>query len=136
MSIGKKLKLIREKLNISQDELAKSLGISARMLREYEKDKFLLDVGKIQILIEKYNLNPNYLFFDIEEMLLQETVSPDYIKTIKEKLNINNDELTPIIQELIASKDMRTALLNLIKKKKQNKAVIKDLGDILELLLN
>lgn len=136
MGIGKKLKLIRNKLNLSQEDMASSLGISSRMFRDYEKDKFTLDVDKIGVLINKYNINPMFLFLDTGEILLQQEISKDYLKLTENKYNIKNDELRLIIEELVVCENTRKAFLNLIEKKRQNKDLIKDVGEILKLLMN
>jgi len=136
MNIGERLKLIREKININQANLAKDLGISARMLREYEKDKFCLDACKIQILINKYNVNPTYLFLGIGEIFLNEEISKDYVKSFKNKYKISDFELEIIIQELLSSSEIRLGLLKLIETKKKNKNFTKDIGDIIGLLLS
>ncbi|MBR2069168.1 MAG: helix-turn-helix transcriptional regulator [Candidatus Gastranaerophilales bacterium] len=58
---GKRLKVIREKLKLTQEELGKKLGISKQYYSNIETDRTLLNNEKLVLLFKYYNINLNYL---------------------------------------------------------------------------
>lgn len=62
MKIGKRIKLRREELNITQDELAKALGYKSRSsVNKIELGENELTQKKIAILSEILNTTPSYI---------------------------------------------------------------------------
>ena len=78
---GEKLKKIRKVLGLTQFEMAEKLGVSDRTLRDYEKNKFTVDYDFLGKLIEKYNVNSEWIFknkgkiFSAENANLPEAIS-------------------------------------------------------------
>ena len=71
--IGYKLKKIRKTLELSQIDMAKELGTTERTLRDYEKERFGVGYDFLIKLINRYNVNPNWLFRNEWPMFLDET---------------------------------------------------------------
>ena len=58
---GKRLKNIRQALNLTQDELGAKLGISKQYYSNIETDRTFLNNEKLVLLFKDYNVNLNYL---------------------------------------------------------------------------
>ena len=68
MKFGTLVKKIRKKYNMTQSELAASLGYSDKsMISKIEKGESEMSYDKIVLFAEKYALNANELFFDVNE---------------------------------------------------------------------
>ncbi len=62
MEIGEKIKFLREKNNMSQEELAKKVGYNSRSsINKIEKDGRGIPSDKIQIFAKIFNISPAYL---------------------------------------------------------------------------
>jgi len=59
--IGKRIKQIRNKLNISQKNFASELSTSAPKLSNYENGKYGVKTDMLEILYIKFNINLNWL---------------------------------------------------------------------------
>lgn len=69
IKVGKKLKLLREKFNFSQEDFAKVLGLSAKSYWNYENDKRVIPSKVLSKIVHCYRLNLNWLFCDVEPMI-------------------------------------------------------------------
>jgi transcriptional regulator with XRE-family HTH domain len=99
MGIGENLKTIRKKLNLSQNDLAEIFQVSTRMVGFYEKDQYPVNSDALERLIKKYNINPQWLFLNQEQMLL----------------NTQDDKEINYIIEQAGSKNIKQALLDFLK---------------------
>lgn len=61
-TFASRLKLLRKKLGLSQDEIAAKLGISTHAYLNYEKGKVQPKIGILEKLRELFNVNVNWLF--------------------------------------------------------------------------
>ena len=59
--IGKKLKELRNELDITQSILAKECGISQSTYSSYEKGKYLINTLTIYSICKKYNISMDYI---------------------------------------------------------------------------
>ena len=59
--MGSRIKLLRQQLNMSQDELAKSLGVTKQAISNIENSKSAPSVNVLSKLALDYNVNLNYL---------------------------------------------------------------------------
>lgn len=71
--IGYKIKKVRKALELSQIDMAKELGTTERTLRDYEKERFGVSYDFLIKLVERYNVNPNWLFKNEWPMFLEES---------------------------------------------------------------
>lgn len=71
--IGKRIKAIRESMNMNKENFAKLLGISGQYLGIVEKGKSCLSVEKLQILCNISNLSADYILFGKEDISIEQT---------------------------------------------------------------
>ncbi len=72
MQIGKKIKYVRKHYKLSQEEFAAYFGISQRSLSALEIGERRIDFNVLNTLVQKFNVNPMWLFFDEKEPFLRE----------------------------------------------------------------
>ncbi len=83
---GKKIKELRIKKGLSQEELSELLGIAERNLSKIECGKGFIRAEKIEKLSEIFNVKPRDLFdFDYHKSL--ETIREELINDIKQDDN-------------------------------------------------
>ena len=70
---GKRLKNIRQALQLTQSELGERLGISKQFYSNIETDRTLLNNEKLVLLFKDYNVNLNYLLGCISPMFNSKT---------------------------------------------------------------
>lgn len=70
MSEGKKIKQIRECCGLTQQELAKELGVSKQYLSKVETDGTDLSKDRVIALCNKYSISADWLLLDIGDMQL------------------------------------------------------------------
>ena len=71
--IGKRIKEIRENMNMTKESFAKLLGISGQYLGVVEHGKSYLSIEKIKILCELTNLSADYILFGKNHNTVNET---------------------------------------------------------------
>jgi transcriptional regulator with XRE-family HTH domain len=75
---GKRVKEIREKLQLNQEEFAKLFGVSRSFITQVESGNKFLKRKYLSYLLETYNININYLLAGIgEPFLTKEPISKD-----------------------------------------------------------
>ena len=68
-TIGNKIKRIRERNGLTQQEFAKTLGYKDKsMIAHIEKGDSDMTYDKISLLIQKYNVDANELFSDSKQI--------------------------------------------------------------------
>lgn len=97
------LKKFREKLNLTQNELASILDIAQTTIARYENDKVKPTSTVLLKYVNQLNANPLYLFKGIEPIFLDEQINlnkvhliekkKDEIKKIQSEIEIISDEL-------------------------------------------
>ena len=60
-TIGKRLKLLRKNLNLTQKEFAASVGISQGNLSEMEKDKFSPSYDTLILITKQYKISADWI---------------------------------------------------------------------------
>lgn len=66
--IGRRLKKVREAVEMEYYDMAKLLGVSEGHYRKIERGLYSLDVPKLLILYEKLDVNPLFLLTGKQEM--------------------------------------------------------------------
>ncbi|MBO5349555.1 MAG: helix-turn-helix transcriptional regulator [Clostridia bacterium] len=61
--IGKRIKNIRENMNMPKESFAKLLGVSGQYLGIVERGKSYLSIEKLKILCDISNLSADYILF-------------------------------------------------------------------------
>lgn len=70
VNLGPKLKLLREKLELSQDEFARVLGLGTKTYWNYEKGYRTIPSELVAKIVRVYRLNPSWLFGNSPNMLM------------------------------------------------------------------
>ncbi len=71
MLISKKIKLIRNDLNISQKDFANLLDVAQSTVSRIEKGDRQPEYDFLKDLINKFNINPDWIFFDRNPIFLE-----------------------------------------------------------------
>ena len=71
MKIFKKIQLIRNLLNMNKKQFAESMSVAQPTIARYENGERVPDYIFIQKLISKFNVSPEWIFFDKEPVFLE-----------------------------------------------------------------
>ena len=71
--IGKRIKNIRENMNMTKEDFAKSIGISGQYLGIVERGGSCLSVEKLKSLCDLTNLSADYILFGKDKDLIDTT---------------------------------------------------------------
>ena len=125
MTIGKRIKELKTRLKITSAEMANELDIPVRTIGSYERDEAQAGAKFFNALIEKYQVNINWLLTGIGNMFISSKTEIDvkYLAQIEQQLNLTAEELDGLIQILDAdaSRDM---VMKFIEIKKGNKEAL------------
>lgn len=128
MTIGKRIKELKAKLSITSSEMAKELDIPVRTIGSYERDEAQAGAKFFNALIEKYQVNVNWLLSGNGNMFISSKTEIDvkYLAQIEQQLNLTTEELDALIDilEADASRDM---VMKFIEIKKGNKEALDSL---------
>lgn len=83
MGFGEKLYQLRKEKNISQEQLAKQLGVSRQSISKWENDQGYPEVERILKLTKIFEVDANYLF---DETIFEKDDSNQTNKKEKSKL--------------------------------------------------
>lgn len=70
-TIGKRIKKIRQELNLSQSEFGKPFNCSKAYISSIERDLVPINADKLTSLLLIYNININYILADIGDMFIE-----------------------------------------------------------------
>lgn len=82
MDIGNKLQRARTKANLTQEQVAETLGVSRQTISNWENEKTYPDIRSVVTLSDLYNVSLDYLLKDKEE-----TSMADYLDYLEESTN-------------------------------------------------
>ena len=77
MQFGEKLVLLREKHNMSQEELAEKLDVTRQTISNWENGKVAIDANKAVEICRLFSVDMNYLFLDSTESAVTHEPTPD-----------------------------------------------------------
>ncbi len=128
MTIGKRIKELKTMMKITSAEMALNLDIPVRTIGSYERDEAQAGAKFFNALIEKYQVNINWLLTGNGNIFISSKAEIDvkYLAEIEQKLNLTPEELDGLIQILDAdaSRDM---VMKFIEIKKGNKEALDSL---------
>ncbi len=118
MTLGEKLKLARNEMNLSQELLAQKLGVSRSAVAKWETDKGIPDVDNLKVLAELLDVSIDYLLSEdvgVQKSVLKEKVDLSLYKgkgtrekkdaVVKEKFQ--NADIIPLIAKEKLTKGQR-----------------------------
>ena len=71
--IGKRIKNIREGMNMTKENFAKKIGISGQYLGLIEHGKNYLSIEKLKVLCDFTHLSADYILFGKDENVVNDT---------------------------------------------------------------
>ena len=96
----KRLKNIREELNLKQWEFAEQLGMNQGPYSAVEREEVGISFKLIQKLITTFKINPNYIYLGHLPMFLDDELSPvfspqdkEQLESLKKKIETQKTEL-------------------------------------------
>ena len=117
MTLGQKIKDLRKKANITQEELAEKIGVSRQIVTKWENDSGLPDIENLKNIASLFNISIdellNYKKELIGEVILEERYSLNGIKKIG-KARCKEE------QYIINKFPNATSIYSLMRKKKWN----------------
>lgn len=125
MSIGKRIKELKISLRATSGTIADTLGIPVRTIGSYEREEAQPSPKFLAALIEKYNVNANWLLTGNGNMFLSEKTVLDvqYVAKLQERYELTEKEISGLL-ELLESKASREMVLKFIEIKKGNKEAL------------
>lgn len=111
-NIGNNLRLAREMLDISATEFAYLFNIPYRTYLSYEREERNIPFEKLAQIVQKHNLNLNFIFFGEKPIFMHKhtnlrNINPSYIENFKkcghriiqiqEKNDLTNKEMAKIM---------------------------------------
>lgn len=120
MSLGKRLKYLREQQDITQKDLAKKLNTKQSNISKFESGMLNISTEILKQIAEIFNVSTDYLIgtHDVSEkqlIMLQEA--------IRQSKNIKDDEYLIVLNEAkesdISAQEIRD-FINIIKKRKKD----------------
>ena len=98
MTLGQKLKEIRKKFNLSQEQLAEIMNVSRQAITKWENDNGLPDISNLTELSKVFNLTVDYLL-DNDNSLPSLSMKKELNK---DKYKMNTKGYTQIINDYYA----------------------------------
>lgn len=128
MTIGKRVKELKNALSMTSSELAEKLNIPVRTIGSYERDEATPGAKFLAALVDDLNVNVNWLLTGRGSMFISKKAENDisYIAHLQEKLKLKNDEIDGLI-DLLDSEASREMVLRFIEIKKGNKEALDSL---------
>ena len=106
LHVGKNIRFFREKRNISQVELAATIGVSFQQLQKYEMGHNRISASRIYQIAKRVNVEVSDLYYGLDEKYQNEKFSeyqPKVDKDCIEILELYQSIKDPNIKKLVAS---------------------------------
>ena len=98
MTLGKKIKFYRNKLNLSQEELANKCNLSRNAIYNYENNKRTPTVLTLMVIAENLNMTPSDIF-DVKDIAANSlnVIDPSKVldKSIKGDTDVQKEKINP-----------------------------------------
>ena len=136
-SVGERLKLIRQKLMLSQQDLANILNVNQKTISHWEQARNEPSIKALRTLCSKFNINLNWLLTGEGEMFKE-----DKKTRIKKELygdilkdagyDLEDPDIKLILEELSRSPSAKKLLAKLIRAKRGDSKSLSEISLILE----
>lgn len=102
MTVGDRIRKIRDKTGLTQTGFGELVGLEQRTISDYERGVSQPGVGRLYLIAEKFNVNPEWLINGIGEPYKQSEVDAATKERIeREHIRRLFSELSPKTQEII-----------------------------------
>ncbi len=95
MEINEKIKALREDYDLTQSDIAKTLGTSYQYYQKYEKGKHPIPIQHLKTLCKYYHISANYLL-DLPETY--DRTKEEILERKKNKDRIDKEKVEEIIR--------------------------------------
>ncbi len=128
MTVGKRIKRLKNRLNLTSATLAEKLSIPVRTIGSYERDEVPPSEKFLNALISNFHVNINWLLSGIGEMFINAKDENDllYINKLQDKYNLSDDEVDGLL-DILESSASREMVLRFIQIKKGDKEALDNL---------
>ena len=92
MTLGKKIKLLRNEKNWSQQKLSDKIDIAKSVIWKYEKDEAIPSAEVIKRIAKVFNISADYLLFDQSERDNITKISDKILLKQFEEIDLYTDE--------------------------------------------
>ena len=113
MTIGQRLKAIRNALHLKQAEFGKRIGLSQPTIGQYEKETRPITERVISQLVAEYNINEEYLRHGTGEMFVSHRA--DLVTELATKLQLTQREQQLLLAYSTIPADKREDFLNFVQ---------------------
>ena len=113
MTIGQRIKTIRQALHMKQSDFGKRLGLSQPTIGQYEKETRPITERVISQLVSEYNINEEYLRHGTGEMFVSHRA--DLVAELADKLQLTKREQQLLLAYSTFPVDKRAEILNFAK---------------------
>ncbi len=133
MTIAKRLREFRTVKRLTASEVANVLDIPVRTVGSYERGEVQPGTKFYDLMIQKYDINVNWLITGIGKMFIDEEIpkNNDSIIQLQREINFSNEEMKSLV-ELLQSEAGRNMILKFIAVKRGNKEALNTLIDNLQ----
>lgn len=115
MTLGEKIKDLRKKANISQEQLAEKVGVSRQAVTKWENDTSLPDIENSKIIASLFNISLDELLDYKKDIIGEVVIEEKYsLEGIKKEGNARSKEETILIKRFPKA----SSIYALTKKKK------------------
>lgn len=73
--VGKRLKSVRKRLELTQEQMAEKMDITEESYRKWELGRSSLNISRLRLLYEKCGIRPDYLVLGEESMDFQQELT-------------------------------------------------------------
>ena len=102
MTVGDRIRKIRDKTGLTQTGFGELVGLEQRTISDYERGVSQPGVGRLYLIAEKFNVNPEWLINGVGEPYKQSEVDAATKERIeREHIRRLFSELSPKTQEII-----------------------------------
>ena len=128
MTIAKRLREFRTTRHLTALEVANTLDIPARTIGSYERSEVLPGSKFYGLMIQKYNVNVNWLISGTGTMFINQNISEneDSISQLQEKIKFTNEQMNLLV-DMLKSESSRSIFTKLIEIKKGNMSALDSL---------
>lgn len=86
MSMGMRIKQVRNELHLKQEDFAKHFGFSRAFLSAIEQDKSKLSVDNLTKLLIDFNVSINFILAGVGDVFIKKEDDEDKIKNMLKKM--------------------------------------------------
>ena len=114
-TIGHRIKLRREQLNISQERLGEMIGVTYQQIQKYEKGTNKVNAERLFIIAKNLKVTISFFFESTKEFLVsEEREDKNYSIQGEKTLSLQEQELLNCFR-FLPDKDARSNLIGFLK---------------------